>query len=129
MTPSFIKTVVTDASEDELGVIGMKVFAQGFIFDPEGITTSWELISYALSTPVSTIIVGCDSVQQLEENVAVAKVFQDLSDDQKSDIERKAKMILKRGCFFRKEHGGYGSREKLDPPVWINSKSYRAPIR
>ena len=32
-----------------------------------------EAMRYVLSLPVSTVIVGCDSIAQLEENVAIAR--------------------------------------------------------
>jgi len=87
MNPPFADTVIKKAVENDMGIIGMKVFSQGFIFHPKGITTVWEPISYALSQPISTIIVGHDTVEQLEENVAIVKGFTDLDDDVLKDIE------------------------------------------
>ena len=99
-----------------MGIIGMKVFSQGFIFHPKGITTTWEPISYSLSQPVSTIIVGCDNVAQLEENVAIAKSFKQLDNKQLKDIENKTSKYIRRASFFRKQYGGYESRDELEPP-------------
>jgi aryl-alcohol dehydrogenase-like predicted oxidoreductase len=121
MKPSFIDTVVREAQRRKMGVIGMKVFAQGYLFSRDGITTGWQLVNYSLSQPVSTIIVGCDAIEHVEENVSLAKSFYGLDDAQKKDIEDKVKGAedgLKRGCFFRKEHGGYASKEKLKPPMY-----------
>lgn len=118
---SFIKDFLPVANSENMGVIGMKIFAQGFIFDPDGITTTWEPISYALSQDVSTVIVGHDSVAQLEENVALAKSFYQLSNDQQENIEKKTKDYVKRHSFFRKEFGGYKSRRNLDAPHTISN--------
>ena len=113
--PSFIEEMLPVANKQKLGIIGMKVFAQGYIFDnsPKGITTVWEPIHYALSCNISTIIVGCDSVAQLEENVMVAKMFSKLSQEKMKEIEEKTKHYVKRAAFFRSKFGGYNSKKKL----------------
>lgn len=117
--PSFIEKMLPVAQAQGLGVIGMKVLAQGFIFHPEGVTTTWEPIHYTLSLPVSTIILGCDNVAQLEENVGVVKLFRKLSDGEMREIENKTKGYLKRAAFFRSKFGGYDSRDKLGEPYSI----------
>jgi len=119
MNPSFIAVVAKGtAQKHNLGVIGMKVFAQGFIFDKkrDGLRTVWEALTYSLSQPVSTVIVGMGSVAQLEENVAIAKSFIPLSAAQQKLVESKTKSNIRRACFFRKEFGGYNSRNRLAQP-------------
>lgn len=111
--PSFQETLIPVAKATGMGIIGMKVFAQGYIFDPDGITTAQEALCYALSTAVDTVIVGCDSMEQLEENVAIAKSFATLTEEQMQEIEDKTKGYLKRAQFFRKKFGGYDSNKKL----------------
>ena len=41
-----------------------------------------EAMNYVLSLPVSTVIVGCENVAQLEENVQIAREFTPLSQAQ-----------------------------------------------
>lgn len=114
--PSFQDVMIPEAKKQKLGIVGMKVFAQGHLLHPDGITTSWEVISYALSQPVSTIIVGCDCVAQLEENVILAKAFRQLTETELTTIKDKAKKFTKEGAFFRSKFGGYKSQEKLGKP-------------
>ncbi|MBD3407230.1 MAG: aldo/keto reductase [Candidatus Lokiarchaeota archaeon] len=114
--PSFIKTFIPVANRRKLGIIGMKVFAQGYIFHPKGITTAWETLSYSMSLPISTIIVGCDNIAQLEENVAIARSFKPLTSSQMQHIEGKSKGYVKRSQFFRSKFGGYDSRDDLGDP-------------
>lgn len=121
MKDSFINTIVQEANQKNMGIIGMKVFSQGYIFHPQGIVTTWEPISYALSQPVSTIIVGIDTLEQLEENISVVKNFRKLLPKELRKIEEKTKPYIKRACFFRREFGDYDSREKLDDPYIINN--------
>lgn len=111
--PSFIENFLPKAKQKRLGIIGMKVFAQGFVFHPNGIKSSWEPLNYVLSLPVSTVIVGCDDIGQLEENVAVAKLHRKLSKEEMKQIEKQVQPHTRRAQFFRKKYGGYDSRDKL----------------
>lgn len=121
MNPSFIDTVVKAAKRREMGIVGMKVFSQGYIFHPRGITTTWEALYYAMSQPASTLIVGIDTIGQLEENVALAKSFTKLTKTQLDYIESKTKDSIRRGSFFRKEFGGYDSQKQLREPYSIKA--------
>ena len=114
MSPSFIDTVVKDATKRKMGTIGMKVFSQGHIFNPDKLTSTWDALMYALNGGVNTVIVGCDDVSQLRENIAIAKEFEELSPKEMRRIESLTASYKKRACFFRKEFGGYGSKDKLE---------------
>ena len=87
---SFIEDVLPTAVEKRMGVIGMKVPARGRIFDKGGILDIKEALSYTLSLPVSTIIVGIREIVELEENIEIAKEFVQLSVDEMLAIEKKA---------------------------------------
>jgi aryl-alcohol dehydrogenase-like predicted oxidoreductase len=87
---SFIEDLMPTAVEKRIGIIGMKVPAKGRIFDEGGIIDMKEAMSYTLSLPVSTIIVGIREVAQLEENFQIAKEFVQLSADEMLAIEEKA---------------------------------------
>jgi aryl-alcohol dehydrogenase-like predicted oxidoreductase len=56
---------------------------------------------YALSLPVSTIIIGCDSVAQLEQNVQLAREFTPFSEKQMAGLVQKAEPVSKQALFFR----------------------------
>lgn len=116
MDPPFIKTVLKEAKKRNVGVVGMKVFAQGYVFHPKASRTAWEPLTYALSQDVSTVIIGIDTIAQLEENIAIAKNFKPMDTKMQRDLERKTKPYTRRACFFRRKYGGYDSREKLSPP-------------
>jgi hypothetical protein len=60
-----------------------------------------EAMFYALTQPVSTVIVGVDNIAQLEENVKLAKAFTPLSDQQMAIIAQKTEPIAKQALFFR----------------------------
>lgn len=117
MKEPFVTTVVAEANRKGIGIIGMKIFAQGYMFHPNGITSAEDLVSYALSQPVSTIIAGHDTKEQLRENVAIAKVTSlPIVQERIQGIIDKADSYKKAGAFFRAEYGDYKSIEKLGSP-------------
>jgi len=60
-----------------------------------------EAMYYTLSLPVSTVIIGCDSLAQLEENVRLAREFTPLSQGQLAALEAKTEPCSKQALFFR----------------------------
>ncbi|MBP1605234.1 MAG: hypothetical protein H6Q08_608, partial [Acidobacteria bacterium] len=72
---SFIDRLLPVANRKGMGVIGMKVPARGRMFKEGGVTSMKDAMHYVLSQPVSTVIIGCDTVEQLEENVRLAVTF------------------------------------------------------
>jgi aryl-alcohol dehydrogenase-like predicted oxidoreductase len=111
--PSFIEKMIPIANSKGLGITGMKVFTQGYIFNKDGLTTTWEPLHYALSQDIDTIIVGCDNPAQLEENILIAKMFKKLDPSELKEIENKTKSYVRAACFFRSKFGGYDSKKKL----------------
>jgi len=116
---SFIDQLLPLAVEKQMGVIGMKVPARGRILStwtpppPEeqrgwmrasgpGTLQMREAIDYVFSLPVSTVIIGCDSVAQLEENVELARSFTPLSDEQMHRLEARTQPIARQALFFRR---------------------------
>jgi len=107
------------AVEKEMGIIGMKIPARGRLLagwtpppggDRYGSTragtlTMTEAMRYTLSLPVSTVIVGCDTVAQLEENVRIAREFTPLSPKQLLLLEERARPVHRQSLFFRRWDG------------------------
>ena len=119
---SFMETLLPLAVEKQMGIIGMKVPARGRLLqtwtppDLEHQRHSWEgaviaktpgtltmreAMYYSLSLPVGTVIIGCDSIQQLEENLALARDFTPLSEQQMAALADRAQPVSKQALFFR----------------------------
>ena len=119
---SFKTDLMALALEKQMGIIGMKVTGRGRILSSwtppplEAQKRSWEgvviangpgtlgmreALSYTLTLPVSTVIIGCDSVAQLEENVRLAREFTPLSPVQMAALEARAEPVSKQALFFR----------------------------
>lgn len=106
---SFIDRLLPLAQKKGLGIIGMKVPARGKIFGPGGLSTMREAMHYVLSHPVSTVIVGCDSVHQVEENVAAAAAFTPLSATELARIEGLGAKVEHEATWFKKGGTGWGA--------------------
>lgn len=84
---SFIENLLPLAVEKKMGIIGMKVASGGAMFNGSGFGSIEESIKYVLSLPISTIVVGISRMGDLEENVRIAKQFQQLSPEEMAKIE------------------------------------------
>jgi aryl-alcohol dehydrogenase-like predicted oxidoreductase len=119
---SFSEQLLPLAVEKQMGIIGMKVPARGRILSSwtpppiEQQKHSWEgmvlaptpgtldmrqAMYYSLSLPVSTVIVGCDSIAQLEQNVQLAREFTPFNQQQMAALTEKAQPVAKQSLFFR----------------------------
>jgi aryl-alcohol dehydrogenase-like predicted oxidoreductase len=98
---SFIEGLLPTAVEKNMGIIGMKIPAKGRIFENNGIITMKEAMTYTLSLPVSTTIIGIREIAELEKNIQTAKEFVKLSADEMLTIEKKAEPYYKELMFFK----------------------------
>jgi hypothetical protein len=96
----FQKVLLPLAVEREMGIVGMKIPARGRLVP--GALSMKEAMRYVLSLPVSTVIVGVDSIAQLEENVAIARAFTPLGAAQLAELERKAAPVAEQALWFRR---------------------------
>jgi aryl-alcohol dehydrogenase-like predicted oxidoreductase len=119
---SFTDQLLPLAVEKQMGIIGMKVAARGRLlasWTPPSLDAqrhSWEgsaiatrpgvmnmrdAMHFTLSHPVSTVIIGCDNIAQLEENVQIARAFTPLSQSQMASLNDLAEPVAKQSLFFR----------------------------
>lgn len=102
---SFIENLLPAAVEKQLGIIGMKVPAIGHIFRPGGVTTMRQAMSYTLSLPVSTVIIGIKTIPELEENIRIAQTFKPLTTAEMAELERLTKPYYTEATFFKRQRG------------------------
>ena len=96
---SFTAKLLPLAVEKRMGIIGMKVCARGRLLSK---ITMREAMDYVLTYPVSTVIVGCDTIGQLEENVELARTFTPLSAAQVATIHDRTEPIARECLWFRR---------------------------
>jgi uncharacterized protein len=105
---SFIDSLLPLANRKNIGVIAMKVPARGRLFRPGGVTSMKDAMRYVLTQPVSTVIVGCDTVAQLEENVALARAFTPMTSAEQARVEGLTASYEREAAFFKREGAGFG---------------------
>ena len=116
---SFKNYLLPEAQKQGIATISMKVATRGRMLScwnpppledqPERMRTGLqgtisikEALTYNMSLPVSTTIIGVDSVDQIEENVKIASEFSPLSNEEMAAIEYKTLPIVRQGLYFRR---------------------------
>ena len=72
---SFIAEAIPLALEHEMGIVGMKVYLRGLAGRIPGRDGMEPFLRFALSQPVSNVVIGCDDLKQVEQNVGFARSF------------------------------------------------------
>lgn len=116
---SFKNYLLPEAQKKGIAIIGMKVTTRGRILSswvppaPEeqevrartkkpGTITIKEALTYNMSLPVSTTIIGVDNISQIEENVRIASGFSPLSHQEMAEIEYKTLPVVRQSLYFRR---------------------------
>jgi predicted aldo/keto reductase-like oxidoreductase len=81
----FLTTVVREARARGVGVIGMKAFGAGQIVADRSATPE-ELIRYA-ATHADTVILGCKSIAEVQQNLAAGRAFEAMSEAEQRALE------------------------------------------
>jgi len=77
---SFLAGALPVAERLGMGIVAMKVYLRGLAAKLPWYQTMETFCRFALSQPVTTAVIGCDSVEQLRQNVAFAKAFSPMTD-------------------------------------------------
>jgi len=75
-----------EALDRGLGVIGMKVLARGLVTQLD-LAPVRDYVRYALSQPVSLVVIGCDSPEHVRELAAAAQEFQPMAPEDQHRLE------------------------------------------
>lgn len=98
----FISHVIPHARNKSMGVIAMKVTAQGYALSS---ITMEEAFYYSLSQDVDLAIIGCKTSKEVEENASLARNFRKQNKKKLRQIEEKTKNSVAELNFFKKGFG------------------------
>ncbi len=84
---SFLTEIIPLANRKKMGIVGMKIYLRGIASRLKKHVSIDSFYRYALSLPISTGVIGCDSIEQLEQNVSFAESFEPLEDEEKKELE------------------------------------------
>jgi len=99
---SFIDNLLPVAVSKNMAIIGMKVPARGRIFREDGISKMEQAMRYVLTLPVSTVIVGITTIEELEENVRIAKTFTPYTNPEMANLENLTRPYYADASWFKK---------------------------
>jgi predicted aldo/keto reductase-like oxidoreductase len=98
---SFIQSVIPVAQRKGMGIIGMKVYFRGIATQLPWYESMKPFLYYALSQPISTVVIGCDNLSQLEENVALASRFRPMTAEELNSLTKKVNPFARSLMYYK----------------------------
>jgi aryl-alcohol dehydrogenase-like predicted oxidoreductase len=98
---SFIEEVLPLASRKNMGIIGMKVYVRGFASRLPWYTSMEPFLRFALSQPVTNVVIGCDDIKQLEQNVKFARSFEPMTPEEQQDLIRDTSPFARQLMYYK----------------------------
>jgi len=119
---SFETHVIPEAARRGIAVLGMKSLGGSGEMVTHGAITAAEGLRYAMSLPVTTTISGMDSLQVLQQNLAVARGFTPMSAAEMQSLRDRVRAYAADGRFelfktTKKYDGEIGREQHKYPPV------------
>jgi aryl-alcohol dehydrogenase-like predicted oxidoreductase len=96
---SFEKQVMPEAHKRGIAVLGMKSLGGSGEMVTSGAITPEEGLRYAMSLPVATTISGMDSLNVLEQNLAIARNFKPMTDDEMEALRERCRTVAADGRY------------------------------
>jgi uncharacterized protein len=88
--PAFESSALPVALQKNMGILSMKVMGQGMLVGTgAGRAAPAELLQFNLSQPVASVIIGCEQMAPLEQNVQAALNFTPISESGKQRLQEK----------------------------------------
>ncbi len=88
--PAFEQSALPVALQKDMGILSMKVMGQGMLIGASaGRASPTELLQFNLSQPVASVIIGCEQMAPLEQNVQAATNFTPMSESGKRKLQEK----------------------------------------
>jgi uncharacterized protein len=88
--PAFEQSALPVALQKNMGILSMKVMGQGMLVgNGSGRAAPAELLQFNLSQPVASVVIGCEQMARLEENLQVALNFTPISETGKQKLQEK----------------------------------------
>jgi len=93
---SFERMVVPELVRQNIGILGMKSLANGYILQ-SGVVSAVECLHYALHLPTSVVITGIDSLSVLDQAIEAAPTFRPMTDEEVGRLLAKTTPVARRG--------------------------------
>jgi aryl-alcohol dehydrogenase-like predicted oxidoreductase len=88
--PAFESAALPIALQKNIGILSMKVMGQGMLVGSgAGRASPAELLQFNLSQPVASVIIGCEQLAPLEQNIQAAMNFTPMGESGKQKLQEK----------------------------------------
>ena len=98
---SYLTEVIPLAQKKGVGIVGMKVYFRGFAVKLPWFETMDPFFRFALSQPITTAVIGCDNLKQLEENVKLADSFSPLTGKEAQELIRNVSPYARKLMYYK----------------------------
>jgi predicted aldo/keto reductase-like oxidoreductase len=98
---SFIEHVLPLARAKNMGVIGMKVYLRGYASGLPWYTSMEPFLRFALTQPITNVVIGCDDIAQLEANAAYAGSFEPMTRDEQLKLLRDVSPFARKLMYYK----------------------------
>jgi aryl-alcohol dehydrogenase-like predicted oxidoreductase len=120
---SFERLVLPVLLEQNIGVLGMKSMANGYILR-SGTVGAIECLHYALNLPTSVVITGMESLERLEQAFEAVRTFKPMSSEQVQSLLGRTRRAAVRGEFELFKTASIFDATALNPH-WLGEESPR----
>lgn len=112
---SFERLVLPELNRRGIAAIGMKSFCGDARALTAGVATPGEMLRYALSLPVATVVSGMESLKVLRQNVEIARGFTPMTARERDALRRRVAPYAADGRFelFKISIGFEGNEARL----------------
>lgn len=118
---SFEKQVLPEVIKRGGAVIGTKVLAGGAVAGSKVVKVD-DAFRYVWSLPVSTVLVGCDSIPVLKKTLKLATTYKPFHAGEMDAVRQKARALAGDGRFER-----YKTTQEFDATGGLVAHGYRKP--
>lgn len=98
---SFLEAVLPKALDKGMGILGMKTLSRGVcakIFGDESIEM---FLRFAMTQSISAAVVGCETIDQLEMNLRIARSFQPMDQQEQNMLINKVKPYSRELMYYK----------------------------
>ena len=98
---SFFENTLVKARQKEIGILGMKTLSRGVCVKIFGEESVQDFLRFALSQAITTAVVGCDTLEQLEMNVRFAQAFRSMSEQEQEVLMTKVRSYAREMMYYK----------------------------
>jgi predicted aldo/keto reductase-like oxidoreductase len=84
-----------------MGILGMKTLSRGVCIKIFGTESAENFLRFALTQPISTAVVGCETIEQLEMNARIAQSFQPMPKKDQDILLNRVKSYARELMYYK----------------------------